>query len=844
MKKFAIFLALTCLFPACNPLPGTTGKEATAVEQVAKPPSSTAAGVISRPESPASPPAPAAGPVYYVGRENCSASGPGSAQAPFCAFETALNRLQPGDALTIQSGLYRERLVISGLAGLPDAPIIIQGQEGTVFDGGCPAFPCGLNDVTWEGDEETGLVTVENSQHLVLRGLTAQNVIAAGVSIIGGSHITIENVTVNGAGNAGLLALHTDHLTVINNDIGWAQLGWRDEDDGPQFGAHEALSIVAVTDFEVAGNYVHDTLKEGIDVKESSAAGAVHHNTVERACGVGIYLNEAEQVQVHHNRVRRSGYYLAVGGQERLCESYPEYGPYFDQYYGTGILLAVGDLGELSRGYLAEIELYQNVIWEAHGNGIEFWDEWRENGSGEGQMTGNRIFNNTIYQTGLGGIRLQDVENTEVVNNILALNDEEAITGEAIANNTVSHNLFHFRYDWQEPAGSDYVVGDPLFIDPAHGDFQLQAGSPAVDAGLDMGLPFAGAAPDIGAVEYETPAAQPLTTPRPTQPQQSPSALRLAGVSDWFYMIGVNLEPELVEQMAASEYDMVVLDFIPSEIENTDYPMAEVIEQLRSASHPKLVIAYIDVGQAEEYRTYWQPGWGIGHPEWITGNDPDGWEGNFPVAYWYDEWRDIWLAEDGYLQAILDAGFDGVYLDWVEAYSDENVITLAEQDGVDPRQEMIWWIGDIAGFTRAQQPDFIIIAQNAAELAADDDYLEIIDAIAQEQVWFDGGADNHPPGDCPLPRTEAEVDTAAYYHSLSPACRQQYDEFPDSTLHVSSEEYLRYLTLARDKGEIIFTVDYALEPEHVVWVHKTSHSLGFIPFVGNRALNQYVDIFR
>jgi len=334
------------------------------------------------------------------------------------------------------------------------------------------------------------------------------------------------------------------------------------------------------------------------------------------------------------------------------------------------------------------------------------------------------------------------------------------------------------------------------------------------------------------------PAATAATSP---PSGATPARGTLDDVSHWLYVIDVDLEPETVDQIAASNYDMVVLDFITSEENNTDYPMADVIAQLHDAPHPKLVIAYIDTGQAEEYRTYWQPGWGIGNPEWIVGADPDGWEGNFPVAYWFDEWREIWLGENGYLQAILDAGFDGIYLDWVEAYSDENVIAAAGQDGVDPRQEMVWWVEDMAGFTRAQQPGFIVIAQNAAELAEDDRHLDTIDAIAQEQVWFDGGADNDPPGDCPLPRTEAEVDTQAYRGSLSPPCRKQYDDYPDSTLHVSSEAYLYYLTMARDKGETIFTIDYALDPENIAWIYETSRALGFVPFVSNRALDRFVE---
>lgn len=330
-------------------------------------------------------------------------------------------------------------------------------------------------------------------------------------------------------------------------------------------------------------------------------------------------------------------------------------------------------------------------------------------------------------------------------------------------------------------------------------------------------------------------------SPDVASPDRAPSEARLADVRHWLYLIDVNLEPETVDRIAASEHDMVVLDFIPSEQNNTDYPMAEVVTQLQDAAHPKLVLAYIDIGEAEDYRTYWRDDWGIGNPEWIAGADPDGWEGNFPVAFWYDGWRDIWLGEGGYLQAILDAGFDGVYLDWVEAYSDESVVSIAEQDGVNPEDEIVSWVGDIARFTRGQRPDFIVIGQNAAELAERDEYLEIIDAIAQEQVWFDGGADNDPPGDCPLPETDDDVDTGDYLHSLSEACRRYIDSEPESPLHVSSEEYLGYLTLAQSKGEIVLTVDYALEPENVAWVYETSRGMGFIPFVSNRGLDRYVE---
>lgn len=769
------------------------------------------------------------GAAYYVGRANCDEDGPGDEQSPFCSFGIALGHLQPGDALIIKSGVYTERLVITGLNGSAEAPILVRGEarDSVVFDGGCPEFPCPLASVNWPGDEETGMVAIENSQFVILSDLTVQNVIGTGVNVTGGSDITVSGVVVHGTGNAGLLFKHLANVTATGNDVGSVQLGYVDDGGQVQPGAHEALSVVGVNGFVVADNYVHDTPKEGIDVKESSTGGEVRDNFVERACGVGIYLNEAFDVRVFRNRIRRAGYFLNNGG-EALCSDYPVFGPLIGQYYGTGILLAVGDLGELSQGELSNIELYQNVVWDAHGNGLEFWDELRESHTGTGEMTDIRIYNNVFYNTGLAGIRLQDVSRVEVVNNILALNNEDAFTGNAISEGTLSHNLFLFRHDGQQPLGANSVVGDPLFVDPANGDFHLQADSPAIDAGLDVGLPFAGGAPDIGAFEYGL----------------AESGSALASVRHWLYLIDVNLDPETVALIESSDYDLVVLDFIPSEVDNTDYLMAEVIARLHNAPHHKLVLTYIDIGQAESYRTYWQAGWGIGNPDWIADADPDGWEGNFPVAYWREEWKQIWLGEGGYLSAILEAGFDGVYLDWVEAYSDENVLEIAERDGVDAEREMIRWVSEIAAFGRSRNPNLIVIAQNAAELARYDEYVAVIDAIAQEQVWFDGGADNDPPGDCLLPRTEAEVDTPAYYESLPPPCRTQFDQYTDSTLHVSSKAYLRDLKLAQSKGLLIFTVDYAIEPENVAWVCRTSRELGFVPFVGSRALDQYIEVFK
>jgi cysteinyl-tRNA synthetase len=329
-----------------------------------------------------------------------------------------------------------------------------------------------------------------------------------------------------------------------------------------------------------------------------------------------------------------------------------------------------------------------------------------------------------------------------------------------------------------------------------------------------------------------------LGGPEPTASAAEPR--RIWTVANWLYLLDHNLSDDVVAQIAASEYDLVVIDYISSERNNTDYPLAKVVARLHNAPKPKLVLAYIDIGQAESYRTYWQPNWRVGAPDWITGDDPDGWQGNFPVAFWRESWRQIWLGEDGYLSGIIGAGFDGVYLDWVEGYSDPGVTALANKDGLDPRGEMLRWVADIARFGRDRQPGFFVVGQNAAELAADDAYLASVDAIAQEQVWFDGAADNHPPGDCPLPATEASVDTDGYRASLPRECLRQFDTYSNSTLHASTEHYLQQLAVAKARGKVVLTVDYAIKAENVERIYAASRALGYVPFVGSRALDQYL----
>ena len=94
------------------------------------------------------------------------------------------------------------------------------------------------------------------------------------------------------------------------------------------------------------------------------------------------------------------------------------------------------------------------------------------------------------------------------------------------------------------------------------------------------------------------------------------------------------------------------------------------INQLKSKANGgrRLVIAYMSIGEAEDYRYYWQNDWNNNEPAWMDKENPN-WEGNFKVKYWYEDWQNvIYGSENSYLDKILDVGFDGVYLDIIDAF--------------------------------------------------------------------------------------------------------------------------------------------------------------------------------
>jgi cysteinyl-tRNA synthetase len=312
--------------------------------------------------------------------------------------------------------------------------------------------------------------------------------------------------------------------------------------------------------------------------------------------------------------------------------------------------------------------------------------------------------------------------------------------------------------------------------------------------------------------------------------------LPLDQIRYWAYQIqGVN-ESGSINRLVNSRYDMLVLEPTRTDwsSEDRNFDTREMVQLLKNSKahdgiHRKLVIAYIDIGEAEDWRWYWSwsQEWPLDEPrpaDWpgyIITRDPDGWEGNYPVAYWEDSWKDIvihgkYQNSDPYgnytsiIDEVIKDGFDGIYLDWVEAFENEDIIKAAKAQGRNPASEMIRFIQEMRGYGKKRNQNFVIIQQNAVSLCdGRPELFSVIDAIAQEAIWYDGDA------------TDRWND------------RDGHDIENDTDL---IRYYIHYLDQYKSADIPVFNCEYARE--YAEDAYAKSYEKGYIPYSTRRSLRR------
>ncbi len=144
----------------------------------------------------------------------------------------------------------------------------------------------------------------------------------------------------------------------------------------------------------------------------------------------------------------------------------------------------------------------------------------------------------------------------------------------------------------------------------------------------------------------------------------------LTEVKNFLYLINTEnfqSKDDFISAVTATNYDLLIMDLF---FEDNQAFSEDEINLLRQKANggKRIILCYMSIGEAENYRYYWQEGWKPGNPSWIDAENPD-WEGNYKVRYWEPDWQHIIFGEeDSYLKKIMDAGYDGVYLDIIDAF--------------------------------------------------------------------------------------------------------------------------------------------------------------------------------
>ena len=250
-------------------------------------------------------------------------------------------------------------------------------------------------------------------------------------------------------------------------------------------------------------------------------------------------------------------------------------------------------------------------------------------------------------------------------------------------------------------------------------------------------------------------------------------------VKSWAYQL-TGYQNNRLDEIAASDYDLIVIDLTRDGSE--DYFTFEEIRNIQKTS--KIVLAYFEIGAIENYR-----------PEWATTpNDlklgpVDGWPEEQYVRYWDPRW---WPVVQGRLDQVLAAGFDGAYLDMVVAYEE-----ISDRDAgmdIDARaRAMIDLIAAVSAYAKERDPAFKIVPQNAPELYTQPGYLDAIDGLGIEELYF---------------RATEE-----------PCTTDWCAENREAALAIKAA------------GKLVLTVDYATQPDNVRAAYAASRADGFVPFV-------------
>ncbi len=409
---------------------------------------------------------------YYVSPQGNDIA-PGSEAKPWRTIQKAADTLIAGDTVFIRKGTYNERVLPknSGKSGSYITYTSYPGERATIDGAGI--------SYDW-----AGLFHINGTSYIKIAELNFANSAYFGIEIRGDTnHILVEKNHFKKCHSSAVHAWFNKARWTITDIV----IDGNEITETNMSGSQEAISLCGVNGFEIMNNHVHHIHKEGIDAKEGSTNGKIHHNHVHdfyTKFAVGIYVDssrtEGENIEIYQNTIHDAK---------------------------SGISLAT-ELG----GSLTNIKIYNNLIYDnRHGFSIHHYEK-----PGTHLKKNISLINNTFHHNELA-VRMTEVkenfENLVIRNNIFS-SEKGALTNLGSLKDedlTMDHNLFGASPQ-ARIRGENAVTGAPQFINASKADFRLQRDSPAIDNGSPTEAPNddfdgndrpQGKGYDIGAYTYK-----------------------------------------------------------------------------------------------------------------------------------------------------------------------------------------------------------------------------------------------------------------------------------------------------------------------------------------------------
>jgi cysteinyl-tRNA synthetase len=287
-----------------------------------------------------------------------------------------------------------------------------------------------------------------------------------------------------------------------------------------------------------------------------------------------------------------------------------------------------------------------------------------------------------------------------------------------------------------------------------------------------------------------TPSASGAEGVRETSAARATARHRLAAVKLW----GCQYQNIDLARIAASPLDLVVIEQIVDGATGRAATREEIAAlKTKPDGSTRLVVAYLSVGAAEEYRPYWRAAWKEGpRPKWL-GEESSEWPRSYSVRYWEPEWRAI--VADAWMQ-LVRAGYDGVFLDRVDAFHDWRDSRGSGQT------DMVDLVAELGRLAREVNPAFLIIGQNAEQLLLDRRYIDVIDAVSKESLLTGLRGEQ-------LPNSRDDIEWS-----------------------------LSYLLPAKAAGLTILSIEYLRDRPLIDRAAREHESYGFVPFFATRLLDR------